>query len=104
MDGKAIEFPEDLRGLEYNSGPRWRVPANGSFGESEPNENYWGSPSNPAQLGAGEYYLLADNSSASADSRNRMQLLERPNAIHESNLIGVVTTVYLPFGRWKAFR
>jgi signal peptidase I len=103
-DGKAVELPETLQGIRYNSGPE--LPAKGArqFGRSKPNDQFWGSQANPAQLGPEDFYLLADNSSASVDSRNRMQLLKLPNAIHESELIGVVTTVYLPIGRWKAFR
>lgn len=55
-------------------------------------ERIWGEASKPVTLGADEYFLLGDNTQASADSRNY-------GPIKANHLLGVAEVIYFPFER-----
>jgi signal peptidase I len=94
INGRAISPPESLQGLSY-------VTEIDDF----PDE-LWGTPQHPAKLAGDEYFVLGDFSPASKDSR----LFESgapghpPYAVPVSYLYGVVTHIYWPPGRCRAFR
>lgn len=93
-DGKPLDLPEHLHGLEY---------ANQIEG---PFSDLAGTPDYPAELGPDEYFVLGDFSIHSLDSRMWQRGAEghNPYAVPESHLIGVVTHLYWPVRRWRAFR
>jgi signal peptidase I len=65
-----------------------------------------GDPSKPAILGADEYFVLGDFSPRSRDSRYWAESgSARPSyALPSANLHGIVTHIYWPPSRWRAFR
>jgi signal peptidase I len=94
INGRAISPPEALQGLEYVT-------------EMEGcSYELWGAPQRPAKLAADEYFVLGDFSCSSKDSR----LYEcgapghPPYAVPASYLYGVVTHIYWPPSRCRAFR
>lgn len=93
-DGKKLVLPEELEGLQYESEVFGGYP------------RLAGSESNPAQLGEGEYFVLGDFSARSADSRywQRGAPGHPPYALPESHIEGVVTHIYWPPSRMRAFR
>jgi len=96
-DGTKLRPPESLREIEYLSAM-----------EESPDE-LWGSPKRPARLAGDEYFVLGDFSVAANDSRlwgTGGSADSEPHlyAVPESNLIGVVTHIYWPPERWRAFR
>jgi signal peptidase I len=58
----------------------------------------WGSPEEPAQLGADKYFVLGDFIAQSADSRAWHQGLPK------GNIQAVVALTYWPPSRWRIFR
>ena len=94
INGRATSPPESLRGLTYATEM-----------DGCPDE-LWGTPEHPAKLGPDEYFVLGDFSRASLDSR----LFESgapghpPYAVPASYLYGVVTHIYWPPSRLRAFR
>ncbi len=96
INGQRLEPPESLRGLEFVT----------EFPNAHFQPKIWGTPDRSAKLGKGEYFVLGDFSQQSADSR----LWEtgapgHPSyAVPESYLIGVVTHIYWPPGRWRILR
>jgi signal peptidase I len=94
INGRAISPPEGLQGLNYVTEM-----------DDYPDE-LWGTPQRPAELAADEYFMLGDFSPQSKDSR----LFESdapghpPYAVPASYLYGVVTHVYWPPSRCRAFR
>ncbi len=119
INGRAISPPESLRGLKYVTeldGPdevlgTLQRPVNlaheihidlGGFFRDEP----WGTPRHPAKLAVDEYFVLGDFSRASLDSRLFQSGApgHPPYAIPASYLYGVVTHIYWPPSRWRAFR
>jgi signal peptidase I len=65
----------------------------------------WGSAETPAKLGENEYFVLGDFSTQSNDSRmwQRGSPGHPPYAVPQSHLKGVVTHIYWPPSRWRAF-
>lgn len=88
INGKAVEPPADFPPIDDR---RIQV-ANGAQGR-------------PVRLGAGEYYLLGDNSANSADSRIWRDSFSgaQPGAVPASHIMGRVTVVYWPVSRWRMF-
>ena len=56
----------------------------------------WGTPQQPIQLQADEYFLLGDNSSSAADCRFR-------GPVKRDALVGVARSIYWPPSRWRNF-
>jgi len=94
INDRAISPPEPLRGLDYVSEI-----------DDFPDE-LWGTPQNPAKLGADEYFVLGDFSRCSKDSRlfQSGATGHPPYAVPASYLYGVVTHIYWPPSRCRAFR
>ncbi len=101
IDGQKHDPPESLRGLQYTTTFEHGV-ENGRFLPPQ----VWGSEEHPAKLGRGEYFVLGDFSENSRDSRLWKYGAEGhpPYAVPEPHIIGVVTQIYWPVGRWQAFR
>ena len=93
-NGQKLTRPESLSGIEYLS----RMPRYGT--------DLWGTTDRPAQLGADEYFVLGDFSAMSADSRFWQNGApgHNPFAVPHSHMQGVVTHIYWPPGRLRAFR
>ena len=93
VDGVRLEMPKSLTGLEYFDVLPLALPLNGTSDR-------------PAQLGADEYFVLGDFSKQSSDSRvwNRGAPGHPSYAVPASHLGGVVTHIYWPIARWRAFR
>jgi len=94
-DGRKLTPPKAIRGIEYVT----QDPLGFGLG-------LWGSPERPAVLGNDEYFVLGDFSRQARDSRYWEQGAPgHPSyAVPESNMIGVVTHIYWPPERWRAFR
>jgi signal peptidase I len=94
INGRAISPPEALQRLNYvtemDDGP----------------DELWGTPQRPAKLAADEYFVLGDFSRASLDSRLFRSGApgHPPYAVPASYLYGVVTHIYWPPSRCRAFR
>jgi signal peptidase I len=83
INGLRMEAPAEIAGLEFTDG------LDGIKG--------WGSPDDPARLGANEYYVLGDFAHRSSDSRFW-------KALPGSHIEGVATLIYWPRARWRIFR
>jgi signal peptidase I len=61
------------------------------------------SRGNPLTLGADEYFVLGDNSAVSLDGRywDNPAPGHQSGALPRDHIVGKVTTVYWPLGRWK---
>jgi signal peptidase I len=94
INDRAISPPESLRSLDYVSEI-----------DDFPDE-LWGTPQRPAKLGADEYFVLGDFSRCSKDSRlfQSGAPSHPPYAVPASYLYGVVTHIYWPPSRCRAFR
>jgi signal peptidase I len=94
VNGSRLETPDALRGIKYSS-EMHDLPV-----------ELWGTKDRPAVLGNGEYFVLGDFSLRSKDSRLWEQGApgHNPFAVPESYLRGVVTHIYWPPQRWRAFR
>lgn len=95
IDGQVSERPPELDGLEYTPWP------------GSPDSPLWKSSDwGPAKLGEDEYFVLGDFSRASADSRVWREGApgHHAYAVPRSYLTGVVTHIYWPPSRWRAFR
>ncbi len=101
IDGKKLDPPEPIRGLRYTTTFEFSRNRLGS-----PSSCIWGSEDHPAFLYPDEYFVLGDFSENSRDSRLWEFGAEGhlPYALPESHIIGVVTHLYWPVGRWRAFR
>ncbi len=66
----------------------------------------WGSADRPAALASDEYFVLGDFSAASNDSRLwEVGAPGHPSyAVPTDHIVGVVTHIYWPPSRWRAFR
>jgi signal peptidase I len=97
IDGEKLVPPEELRGIEYVS--QFDEPFMADLRLS-------GTRENPAKLGPGEYFVLGDFSKRSKDSRLWLEGApgHPPYAVPTSHIIGVVTQIYWPPSRWRAFR
>jgi signal peptidase I len=93
-DGKKLEPPDSLRGIEYLS-------EMGGW-----HDDLWGSKDRPAALGEDEYFVLGDFSAQSKDSRlwNEGAAGHHPFAVPASHLRGVLTHIYWPPERWRILR
>jgi len=78
INGERLEPPTELKGM------RWTNQKFSEFGDG-------------VHLGDEQYYVLGDNTEASADSRYW-------GPVPANNLIGVVTLRYWPLSRFKIFR
>jgi signal peptidase I len=94
INGRAMSPPEALQGLSYVTEI-----------DDYPDE-LWGSPQRPAQLAGDEYFVLGDFSRASMDSRLFRSGApgHLPYAVPAAYLYGVVTHIYWPPSRCRAFR
>ena len=94
INGEALTPPAAIRGIKYE-GIKYEGRVLG-----------WGSPDSPAKLGDGEHYVLGDFSRRSNDSRywSEGKNNERPFAVPQSDIQGVVTHTYWPLSRWRAFK
>ena len=92
-DGQRLEVPAELKDLPY-------LPANDPRGPS------WGRQDNPAPLGDDQYFVLGDFPERSNDSRHWRAVdgEHAPYAVPTSSIQGVVTQIYWPPSRWRAFR
>ena len=90
---QKLPLPDFLQGLKYDTSP-------------EAVSGSWGSPEKPAQLGPDEYFVLGDFSAVSADSRYWSTGAEGHNefAVPQSHMMGIVSHIYWPPERWRAFR
>jgi signal peptidase I len=93
-NGELLTPPRHVSGIKYTSEIRNRRGV------------MWGAPDNPARLGDDEYFVLGDFSPRAKDSRlwERGAPGHNPFAVPESYLRGVVTHIYWPMSRWRAFR
>lgn len=93
-DGHELEMPESIRGLRYLS----------EF--EELGDDIWGSPQRPAKLAEDEYFVLGDFSQVANDSRLWIEGAPGHNsfAVPVSYFRGVVTHIYWPPTRWRAFQ
>ena len=93
-NGQLVEMPESIRGLQYLSKLE------------EIGEDLWGSPERPAKLADDEYFVLGDFSQNANDSRLWSEGApgHSPFAVPVSYFRGVVTNIYWPPTRWRAFR
>lgn len=65
-----------------------------------------GAAGDPMSLGAGEYFVLGDNSPVAADSRYWKTPApggHPPGALPRERIIGKVTWIYWPLSRWRRF-
>ena len=92
-DGDRLTLPENLNGIEYVS----NIP--------DMHERLWAAPNRPAKLQADEFFVLGDFSTNAADSRTWFLGAPGHNsfAVPRSYIHGVVTHVYWPLDRWRAF-
>jgi signal peptidase I len=94
IDGKKLDVPEALRGIEYLDSMQWNGVDHRVAGAS------------PVKLGPDEYFMLGDFSAQASDSR----LWETgapghpPYAVPAANMVGVVTHIFWPIGRWRVLR
>lgn len=90
-DGKKLEPPKELEGVEYESQLSYRPG--------------WGDPKKPAVLGDDEYFVLGDNTQGSKDSRFWEFGAEghSPYAVPREYIRGVVTHCYWPLDRARRF-
>jgi signal peptidase I len=86
IDGRLAEKPAEIAALEYTDVP------------GEPGDPIWQQYGGPRALGPDEYFTIGDFSRYSNDSRIWRQPLT------SSHLDGVVTHIYWPPSRWRAFR
>lgn len=94
IDGKELEPPDSLRGIEYLS-----ELAGCPF-------ELWGSGDRRAVLGEDEYFVLGDFSPQAKDSRLWEQGApgHNPFAVPKSYVRGTVTHIYWPPERWRILR
>ena len=95
IDGRAVPMPQESQWLRYDTSPIGTLPF------------CRGGPGHPMKLGAGEYYVLGDNTHASIDSRNSPQTgasRAQAGAVPAASVIGVVRLRYAPIGRIRMFR
>ena len=83
IGGQALTPPAAIRGIKYET-----------------------VSDSPAKLADDEYYVLGDFSRRSNDSRYwpEGKHRERPFAVPRSDLEGIVTHIYWPRSRWRAFK
>jgi len=93
-NGQLLAIPDSLGGIEF------RAELDRGFG------TLWGAPSRPARLGSDEYFVLGDFTTQSRDSRfwQADAAGHQPFAVPVDNLLGVVTHIYWPLGRWRTLR
>lgn len=94
IDGRRLEPPDSLRGLEYTTGMD-------GF-----DDKVWGHEDHPARLASDEYFVLGDFSPRAKDSRMWQQGApgHAPYAVPTSHVVGVVTHIYWPPRRWRILR
>jgi signal peptidase I len=93
INGQRLTPPPPFEQLQFNS-------------ESEFSPFVHGHPDSPARLGPDEYFVLGDFQERSLDSRMWTQGAEGhpPYAVPVANLEGVVTHIYWPPHRVRAFK
>jgi len=96
IDGHELEPPPSLKGVNYVT----------EFPNMLRQVQIAGEPDRPAVLGPGEYFVLGDFSPQSSDSRlwEKGAAGHPPYAVPESYIVGVVTHIYWPPGRWRVMR
>jgi signal peptidase I len=92
INGKRAPLPENLRGVQY---------ATVIDGKAV----NWGTVDQPAELKDDEYFVLGDNTYRALDSRLWQSGADGHSAyaLPGENLVGVVTHIYWPPSRWRAF-
>jgi signal peptidase I len=98
INGEEQFPPEELAGLTYAS-PFKDRPDDRHF-------ELWATSKRPAKLAGDEYFVLGDFSQQSQDSRvwRNGAPGHAPFAVPKSHMVGVVTHIYWPATRWRAFR
>jgi signal peptidase I len=96
INGQKQDPPTSLNGLTYIT----EIP------HAPPGLQITGAPERPAVLGPDEYFVLGDFSAQSSDSRlwTTGAPGHPPYAVPASYIIGVVTHIYWPPGRWRVLR
>ena len=94
INGAVVSKPESLAWLRYDGAMTVRDRVG------------HGGTGSPIHLGAGEYYVLGDNTKQSLDSRfwERGALGAQPGAVPQMMMIGTVRAIYAPPGRARLFR
>jgi signal peptidase I len=92
IDGRRLQPPRELRGLDFEASPRTTYAG-------------WSSPEYPAKLARGEYFVVGDFGPLSSDSRTWTSGPPgHPYAVAAADVGGVVALIYWPPSRWRIFR
>jgi signal peptidase I len=94
INGEKMEPPDELQGIEFLSSIEYH------------GQTFVATGSSPVKLAGDEYFVLGDFSAQATDSR--FWEIGAPGharyAVPKSHIVGVVTHIYWPISRWRAFR
>lgn len=93
-NGERLAPPDELKNIVYLD----KVEGASYF-------DFNGTADNPAKLAEDEYFVLGDFSASASDSRYWSDGApgHAPYAVPRSHIIGVVSHIYWPVQRWRAF-